>query len=111
MSLDIMICKEMHHLNITHNLAKMAQNVPVCVLNDLTLYDVIWRADEHDIDYAEYLIEYLEEARSYMIANRKKLEKYNPENGWGSYDGLLETVDTYYRICKDNPDSYIRLSR
>jgi hypothetical protein len=111
MSLDISIYREMHHLNITHNLVEMAKDVPVCILNDLTLYDILWRADEHDINCTEYLIEYLEEARDYMIVNREDLVKYNPENGWGSYENLLETVDKYYRICKDNPDCIIKLSR
>jgi hypothetical protein len=109
MSLDISIYREIHHLNITHNLTKMANNIPAG--DGRTLYDVMWCAEEKHLNYTEDLVDYLDVALRYMIHNREKLEKYNPDNGWGSYDGLLETVDEYYRICKDNPGCYISLCR
>lgn len=39
-----------------------------------------------------------------MIKNKKEYEKLNPPNGWGTYDGLLETFREMRTICEDNPD-------
>ena len=39
-----------------------------------------------------------------MIENRKEYEKLNPSNGWGSYEGLLETFREIRNVCEDNPD-------
>ena len=39
-----------------------------------------------------------------LCKNRKEYEKLNPSNGWGTYDGLLETFREMRTICEDNPD-------
>jgi CCR4-NOT transcription complex subunit 1 len=52
--------------------------------------------------------------RYVLEALRKDPEHYkqwNPENGWGSYEGLLNFVAEYRNACLDNPDAELRVSR
>jgi hypothetical protein len=74
--------------NITHNLGEMASHVNLeC---GKTLYDLLWRPDENGFnivtkEYRNFIFEALEKLES----SRDILESYNPSNGWGSYDALL----------------------
>ena len=79
--------------NITHNHTRMAEIVPC---GDYNLYRMLW----HPADDGFYVltIEYralVAQGLAYMICNRRELEKLNPSNGWGSYDGLLDFVSEY----------------
>ena len=40
-----------------------------------------------------------------------EFKKYNPPNGWGSYEGLLKFVRDYRNACEDYPDAEIEVSR
>lgn len=80
--------------NITHNMTKMAMNIPIDITLDGinyvgTLYDFVWRPEENNACNTNKLKDILSAGISYMIQNRLDLLKYNPENGWGSYDGFL----------------------
>ena len=79
--------------NITHNLGKMADHVPT---GDYTLYQLLWRPDEHGFDTVtnEY-IKLVIDSISYLSEHRKELEEFNPTNGWGDYKGLLDFVNDY----------------
>ena len=33
----------------------------------------------------------------------------NPENGWGSFDGALHYLATFYKACIENPDTIVRV--
>ena len=44
------------------------------------------------------------------VENRKKLLPFNPENGWGSYDGFVPWLIKYKEACEDNPGCKIRAS-
>jgi len=75
------------HGNVTHNLNTMASHVPV---HEKTLYELLWRPDE--IGYEQLNAEYATELYlgfTYLKTHRTELEQYNPENGWGDYDLLL----------------------
>ena len=82
---------ELLHVNITHNLAKMAKQ---CEIDGISLYDVLWHPDEvlingePSISYCQNLFILYRELK----AHREKYEKFNPPNGWGSYDGLLKAL-------------------
>lgn len=80
-----------HLGNVTHNLNEMAAHVPVS--DHLTLYDVIWHSEKHfggDIDKLRPLWDI---GLHYMMNHRKELEQYNPHNGWGNYDILMEFLN------------------
>lgn len=81
--------------NITHNLNKMAMQVPV---GSKSLYEILWRPEEigYETVNADYAKE-LYEGFTYLKTHRKELEVYNPENGWGNYDQLLNFCSSLVR--------------
>jgi hypothetical protein len=96
--------------NITHNLTKMASEVKLS--NGMTLYQVLWRPDEMvGLNKAEDIADLLDEGWNKLMADPEYFKQFNPENGWGSYDGLCDFVYKYRNACWDNPDAELRVSR
>lgn len=97
--------------NITHNMNKMAQRIFVSE-NKETLYDYVWRPEElgREIDTDE-MKNVLTKGICIMISKRKSLLKYEPKNGWGSYDSFLKFLIKYKEACEDHPDYIIEASR
>lgn len=101
------------HGNITHNMNEMASEVPI-EGTELTLYDLLWRPDEHNIasagspGYREYVLKgYL-----YLRAHKAELLRLNPDNGWGNYDQLLAfTLDFLQHLLAADDDFEIHASR
>jgi hypothetical protein len=95
--------------NITHNLSKMASEVKLS--NGLTLYDVLWRPDEHELELAEDIAELLDEGWNILLSEPDRFRQLNPENGWGNYDNLCTFVYEYRTACWDEPDATIEVCR
>jgi len=95
--------------NITHNLSKMANQV--MLENGLTLRDVLWHPEEEGFYYARDIAELLNEAFNVLLAEPDCFKTYNPENGWGDYDALVEFVYKYRNACWDNPEAEIMVCR
>jgi len=95
--------------NITHNLSKMASEVKLS--NGLSLYDVLWRPDEHELELAEDIAELLDEGWNILLSEPDRFKQLNPENGWGNYDGLCKFVYEYRNACWDEPDATIEVCR
>jgi hypothetical protein len=53
----------------------------------------------------------LDEGWNILLSDPEKYKRYNPENGWGSYDGLCDFVYNYRNACWDNPEAELRISR
>lgn len=94
--------------NITHNLGEMADQVKI---DDHTLYQYLWRPEEIGVFQAKQLIEPLSRAWVSMLSDREKLEEFNPENGWGDYEGLVNFVEEYLKAAVEYPDATIEVSR
>ena len=113
MSLDVYLTKvmptEVYSSNITHNLGKMANQV--LLSNGHTLYQVLWRPDEHGWKFARDIDDMLDEGWNILLSNPEKFRAFNPENGWGSYEGLCNFVYNYRNACLENPDAEIGVSR
>ena len=84
---------EVWHENITHNMTKMADHVPI---GELTLYDYLWCPKEHGFEMAS--VDYMKgvfEGLLYLKKHKEELLPYEPpidsETGerWGSYDLLV----------------------
>ena len=94
-------------LNITHNLTTMADKA--------MLYEVLWNPhrllniDERDDIKAKHLLPILARGLNNLKTNKEDLLQYNPDNGWGSYDGLLRFVQNYIKYIKAYPNAYIRI--
>lgn len=94
---------EVWSTNITHNLAEMAQLAG--------LYEVMWQPHENSIDMAMSAIPHLESGIKLLVKDRKKMQKLNPENGWGDYDGLLGCAGEYLLMCRKYPSARIEVDR
>lgn len=95
----------MFHRNITHNLGKMAAQAD--------LYYALWRPEElvPEVSLAADLIPYLESGLDFLKDGPDFYKSFNPENGWGDYEGLVEFVENYLKACKQYPDCEINVSR
>jgi len=112
LDVDLMITQpcSVYSANITHNLNTMAMTVELS--NGMTLYDVLWRPDEQQgLKYARDIAELLDEGWNILLSDPDKFKIFNPENGWGSYDGLCDFVYKYRNACWDNPDAELSVSR
>lgn len=89
--------------NVTHNLGKMASKAG--------LYDACWRPDEHGYTHANMLIEPLKTGLKQLKSDPKYFKTYNPDNGWGTYEGLIEFVEAYLAACKKFPYATVEVSR
>jgi hypothetical protein len=107
MSLDVYLTKVIPRIiysaNITHNLAKMADKAG--------LYRALWRPEEIEINTASKLIPILEKGIEELKSDPSKYRVYEPDNKWGTYEGLVRFVENYLAACKENPDSEITISR
>ena len=92
-----------YEANITHNLNRMAQEVGI--------YEHLWRPDEIDIDTAEQLIAPLREGLARLQADPERCRRFNPENGWGTYEGLVSFVRKYLQACREYPGATVRVWR
>lgn len=111
LDVDLMVTQpvSVYNGNITHNLGDMAE--AVVLSNGLTLYQVLWRPDEHELKFARDIYDLLDEGYIILLTDPEKYKKYNPPNGWGSYDGLVNFVYKYRDACRYNPDAELRISR
>lgn len=89
--------------NITHNLNKMAAAAGI--------YKHLWRPDEIEITKAGQLIEPLREGLKRLRDDPEKYKAFNPDNGWGDYEGLVNFVSEYLSECEENPNATVRVSR
>lgn len=89
--------------NITHNLTRMADKAGV--------YYALWRPEEKGWSKASDLIPVLEKGLKELKAKPDYFKQFNPDNGWGSYENLMEFVENYLSACKEYPDSIISVSR
>lgn len=94
---------EVYTANITHNLGTMADKAGV--------YYAMWRPEEKGWTHAKQLISPLEAGLEALKADPSAFRKLNPDNGWGSYDGLVEFVEGYLEACREWPDAEIEVSR
>ena len=94
---------EVYWRNITHNLNNMATGAG--------MYEALWRPEEINVTKAEQLVPLLEAGLETLRSDPERFKKFNPENGWGNYEGLVDFVESYLHACKENPDAEIRVCR
>ena len=111
LDVDLMVTQpvSVYYNNITHNLGKMAAEVKLS--NGLTLYDVMWRPDEHGLVFAKDISELLDEGWNILLSEPDYFKTFNPDNGWGSYEGMIDFVYKYRNACWDNPEAELSISR
>lgn len=90
--------------NITHNLAEMADEV-------VNLYKALWEPEEIGIFKAKDAVPFLRCGIDNLKKNPEHFKKFNPKNGWGDYDVLIEFINEYLTACEENPEAEIEISR
>lgn len=88
--------------NITHNLNIMAKKAGI--------YKELWHPDEEDITIAEELIIPLSRGLVNLLSDPIGYKKLNPENGWGTYEQLVQFVKDYLKACIDYPEAKVEAS-
>jgi hypothetical protein len=101
--LEVVKPTKVYSANITHNLNKMAQAAGI--------YEALWHPEEIGITKAHQLIVPLTEGLARLRADSAKYRAFNPPNGWGSYEGLVEFVEAYLNACGMEPDADVRVCR
>jgi hypothetical protein len=94
---------EIYWRNITHNLGTMASQAG--------LYEAMWRPDEQGWTHARDLITPLRDGLAALQSDPERFKGFNPANGWGDYDGLLDFAASYLAACMKWPDAEVRTSR
>lgn len=90
--------------NITHNLNQMAKAAGV--------YEVLWRPEEVWEDpRAREAIGILDAGLKQLREDPDAFRKFNPENGWGKYEDLVEFVEETLEACKRWPHAVLQASR
>jgi len=75
------------------------------------IYKALWRPEELEATRAEDILLILEKGYTDLKRKPEYFKKFNPENGWGSYDGLVSFVERYLDACKEYPKAIIYISR
>ena len=91
------------HRNITHNLGLMASHAG--------LYNFLWHPEDMLIEYARELILPLSVGLEKLTGDPEYYKRFNPSNGWGAYEGLVDFVRDYHDACVEYPDALIVVSR
>lgn len=94
---------DLYHDNITHNLTTMAKEAGI--------YKELWRPEELGVEKAWQLICPLSAGLVTLLRDPAHFKTFDPENGWGNYDVLVEFVKNYLRACIDNPDAKVEVCR
>lgn len=107
MSLDFSLLdddgREVFTVNVTHNLGKMAEAAGV--------YKCLWRPDENGFTKASDIIPVLMEGMMKLSKERERMQEFNPPNGWGSWDSLINFCAKVVVGCVKNPDARIDVCR
>lgn len=88
--------------NVTHNLGRMAR--------EAGCYEACWRPDEHGMTHARDLIRPLRDALAALQSDPEHFKQFNPENGWGDYDGFVDFVADYLGACERWPAAEVYAS-
>ncbi len=107
MSLDVYLKDEnegyVFDWNVTHNLNKMTMEAGI--------YQALWRPEEIEATKAEHITEILKAGLLELVCNEDHYKTFNPENGWGTYEGLVKFVAKYLNACTRYPNADIEVSR
>ena len=106
---------EFWHGNITHNLGRMAKEVQLAERTKdgsfITLYDILWEG-ELTMKSKWLLVSLLSKAVHELDNKPTKYQMFNPENGWGTYEQLLQFTKDFLKAVINAPEgSHIEIDR
>lgn len=104
MSLDVALkCDHGHYAyddNVTHNLVRMAKEAGV--------YVACWHPERiREGIRAKELLSHLAMGLNNLRERPDFYRQFEPENGWGSYNGLVRFLEKYTDACREFPDHIV----
>jgi hypothetical protein len=57
------------------------------------------------------IVDYLDEGWNILMSDPEFFKQFDPENGWGSYEGLCNFVYDYRNACRDNMEAELEVSK
>ena len=105
---------ETESLGITHNLNTLVDECGK--LSGVDYYKIIWRPDEilecsNGAVPSAYVLCYLPRILEDLLKYSVELKPYLPDNGYGTYEDLIEFVCKYIYMCYRNRQAYIYCCR
>ena len=92
-----------YEANITHNLTEMAEKAGI--------YYVLWRPEEINAVHAADILPVLRQGLAELAMYPDKYKAFNPKNGWGTYEGLINFTKNYIEACEKYPLALIEVWR
>lgn len=89
--------------NITHNLIKMADAAGI--------YECLWQPEEIGITKASDLVCPLQDGLALLQTEPERFRQFNPPNGWGTYEYLMQFVADYVSACRRFPNATVSVWR
>ena len=89
--------------NITHNLGEMAEKAGI--------YQALWRPKENGYAKAKNLIHPLEKGLDRLRTYPEFFRQFNPSNGWGTYEILVNFTEAYLSACRKHPHAEVSVWR
>lgn len=97
--------------NITHNLGAMARAAGVgCLWHPEEVPGKPSEGESKDVP-AGRLIPLLEQGLARLKRRPAHFKKFNPENGWGTYENLVEFVEKALAACRQDPEAIVSVWR
>lgn len=104
------------HINLTHNLISMADECKVNSYSECTtihgekptLYNLLWYPkktmyiEEPTMEYVEGLVSCYKK----LLKDADYFKKFNPSNGWGTYEQLLKKTKEYINALMSISDNF-----
>ena len=99
---------EFWHGNITHNLCGMAEDCESFDKYDqcYNLYDLLWRDTQAPFigDYINAYIAHLLYCLYILKNDPEHFKKFNPPNGWGTYEQLVSFIESFIKALVNMPE-------
>lgn len=89
--------------NITGNLSKMAA--------EAGLYAALWEPHLVGLFDAQQLIPPLRDGLALLRSDPERFKQFNPSNGWGDYEALVQFVTNYLAACEQHPTAAVSVWR
>jgi hypothetical protein len=94
---------EVFSANCTHNLSRMAQEAGI--------RDAVWAPELNGIERAEHLIDPVKRGIETLEGDPERFKAFNPENGWGTYESLLEFLRSILDAALRWPEASVHVWR
>lgn len=75
------------------------------------IYEALWKPDKINAKTVEDIISILQSGLVKLLENPAFYKKFNPLNGCGSYEGLVEFVTECLDVCEKFPHAEITAHR